>query len=129
MCPPCARARQKSAPWASQAAKFIDPAPACADPPCLFLFQPGAHLFWMLECRELTEHRKQTRKASLAESLVNVAVGYCLSVAVTAVVLGCAIYIPLASNLAIGLIFTVVSIARSFALRRLFEALRVRGER
>ena len=61
---------------------------------------------------------KQTRKASLAESLVNVAVGYCLSVAVTAVVLPWmfAIYIPLASNLEIGMIFTLISIARSFAL-------------
>ena len=50
------------------------------------------------------------------------------SVATTAIVLPWmfGIYIPLASNLAIGLIFTVVSIARSFALRRLFEALRVR---
>ena len=33
--------------------------------------------------------------------------------------------IPLSSN--IGLIFTAVSIARSFALRRFFEARRVRG--
>ena len=74
---------------------------------------------------------RQTRKASLAESLMNVAVGYVLSVAITAIVLPVlfGIYIPLASNLAIGLIFTVASIARSFALRRLFEALRVRGER
>ena len=60
---------------------------------------------------------------------MDVAVGYGLSVATTAVVLPWlfGIYIPLASNLAIGLIFTAVSIARSFALRRLFEALRVRG--
>jgi hypothetical protein len=73
--------------------------------------------------------QKQTRAASLAESLLNVAVGYGLSVAATAIVLPWlfAIYIPLASNLVIGLIFTVISIARSFALRRLFEALRVRG--
>jgi hypothetical protein len=77
----------------------------------------------------MTEHRKQTRAASLAESLVNVAVGgYVLAVGVTATVLPWlfGIFIPLSSNLAIGLLFTVVSIARSFALRRLFEALRVR---
>jgi hypothetical protein len=74
---------------------------------------------------------KQTRKASLAESFVNVAVGYGLSVATTAVVLPLffAIYIPLGSNLEIGLIFTIISIARSFVLRRLFEAFRVRGGR
>jgi hypothetical protein len=72
---------------------------------------------------------KQTRKASLAESLMNVALGYGLSVATIAIVLPWlfGIYIPLSSNLAIGLIFTAVSIGRSFALRRFFEALRVRG--
>jgi hypothetical protein len=72
---------------------------------------------------------KQTRAASLAESLMNVGVGYGLSVATTAVVLPWlfGINIPLSSNLAIGLIFTAVSIGRSFAVRRLFEALRVRG--
>jgi hypothetical protein len=37
------------------------------------------------------------------------------------------INIPLSSSAAIGLIFTVISIARSFAVRRLFEALRVSG--
>ena len=51
---------------------------------------------------------KRTRKASLAEWLMNVAVGYGLSVATTAIVLPWlfGIYIPLSSNLAIGLIFT-----------------------
>jgi hypothetical protein len=34
----------------------------------------------------------------------------------------------LAENLAMGAIFTVVSIARSFTLRRLFEAVRLRGD-
>ena len=45
-------------------------------------------------------------------------VGYGLSTATTAIVLPWLfeIFIPLASNLAIGLIFTVVLIARSFAL-------------
>ena len=58
-------------------------------------------------------------------------VGYGLSVAVTAAVLPLAfgICIPIGANLEIGLLFTVVSIARSFALRRLFEALRVRDGR
>ena len=55
---------------------------------------------------------KQTRKASLAESLANVLVGYWLSVGITAVVLPWwfEIDIPLSSNLAIGLIFTLVLI-------------------
>jgi hypothetical protein len=76
----------------------------------------------------MTEHRKQTRKASLAESLMNVAIGYGIALASQIVVFPWfGINIPLSSNIAIGLIFTVVSIGRSFALRRLFESLRVRG--
>jgi hypothetical protein len=37
------------------------------------------------------------------------------------------INLPLSSNIAIGIIFTIVSIGRGFVLRRAFEALRVRG--
>lgn len=33
----------------------------------------------------------------------------------------------LAQNLKMGAVFTIVSIARSFALRRVFEAIRMRG--
>jgi hypothetical protein len=74
------------------------------------------------------EQRKQTRKASLAESLMNVAIGYGVALASQIIVFPWfGIYIPLSSNIAIGLIFTAVSIGRSFALRRFFEVLRVRG--
>ena len=58
---------------------------------------------------------KQSRLMSLVESLVNVLVGYGVGVATQMAVF------PL-----FGLIFTVVSIVRSYALRRSFEALRVR---
>ena len=76
----------------------------------------------------MPEQRKQTRKASLAESLMNVAFGYGIALASQIVVFPWfGISIPLSSNIAIGLIFTAVSIGRSFALRRLFEAMRVRG--
>jgi hypothetical protein len=72
--------------------------------------------------------RKQTRKASFAESLMNVAIGYGVALASQIIVFPWfGIHIPLVDNIAIGLIFTVISIGRSFALRRLFEALRVRG--
>ena len=72
--------------------------------------------------------RKQTRKASLAESLMNVAIGYGIALASQIIVFPMfGIHIPLSSNIGIGVIFTVVSIGRSFALRRLFEVLRVRG--
>lgn len=76
----------------------------------------------------MSEQKKQTRKASLAESLMNVAIGYGIALLSQIIVFPWfGISIPLSSNILIGLIFTVVSIVRSFALRRFFEALRVRG--
>lgn len=69
---------------------------------------------------------KQSRAMSLAESLVNVAVGYGLAVVTQLLVFPLfGLHTTLAENLTIGAIFTAVSIARSFALRRLFEAIRV----
>lgn len=70
---------------------------------------------------------KQSRLMSLVESLANVLVGY-----VVAVVTQMAVFplfglaVTVTENLLIGLIFTAVSIVRSYALRRGFEALRVR---
>jgi hypothetical protein len=70
---------------------------------------------------------KQSRLMSMVESLANVLVGY-----VVAVVMQMAVFplfglaVTVTENLLIGLIFTVVSIVRSYALRRGFEALRVR---
>ncbi len=63
---------------------------------------------------------------SLVESIANVAVGY--GVAVITQILIFPVFglnTTLAQNLQMGAVFTVVSIARSFALRRLFEAIRV----
>jgi NhaP-type Na+/H+ or K+/H+ antiporter len=37
--------------------------------------------------------------------------------------------VSLVDNLAIGVAFTAISLARSFVLRRVFEAIRVRGTR
>lgn len=70
----------------------------------------------------------QSRRMSLVESLANVAIGY--GVAVTAQVLVFPLFglhATLGENLAIGGIFTVVSIVRSYCLRRVFERLRVRA--
>lgn len=65
---------------------------------------------------------RQSRKASLLEAATNVAVGYGLAVATQVVVFPLfGIHISLQADLAIGLIFTVVSLARSYALRRIFE--------
>ncbi len=70
---------------------------------------------------------KQSRLMSLVESLVNVLVGYGVAVATQMVVFPIfGLAVTVTENLLIGLIFTVVSIVRSYALRRGFEALRVR---
>lgn len=71
---------------------------------------------------------KQTRKASLVETVLNTALGYGVALASQIIVFPWfGINIPISSNIAIGLIFTVISIARGFILRRVFEQLRVRG--
>ena len=70
---------------------------------------------------------KQSRLMSLVESLANVLVGY-----VVAVVTQMAVFplfglaVTVTENLLSGVMFTAVSIVRSYALRRGFEALRVR---
>jgi hypothetical protein len=70
---------------------------------------------------------KQSRLMSLVESLANVLVGYGVAVATQILVFPLfGLAVTITENLLIGLIFTVVSIVRSFALRRGFEALRVR---
>ena len=70
---------------------------------------------------------KQSRLMSLAESLANVLVGYGVAVLTQVVVFPLfGLTVTVTENLLIGLIFTAVSIVRSYALRRGFEALRVR---
>ncbi|MCA3642387.1 MAG: hypothetical protein IOC63_11095 [Methylobacterium sp.] len=70
---------------------------------------------------------KQSRVMSLVEAVTNVIVGY--GVAVVTQILIFPIFglqTTLAQNLKMGLVFTVVSIGRSYALRRFFEAIRMR---
>lgn len=73
---------------------------------------------------------RQSRAMSLVESLANVAVGYGVAVVTQILIFPVfGLHATLAQNLTMGAVFTVVSIVRSFALRRLFEAIRVRGAR
>ncbi|MFC3100015.1 DUF7220 family protein [Altererythrobacter lauratis] len=70
---------------------------------------------------------KQSRLMSLVESLANVAVGYGVAVVTQVLIFPIfGLYATLAQNLMIGAMFTLVSLARSYALRRLFEQLRER---
>jgi hypothetical protein len=66
----------------------------------------------------------QTRLQSLIESWANVAIGYLIALAAQLIVFPLYdIEISMSQNIQIGLIFTAVSIARSYALRRLFNRL------
>jgi hypothetical protein len=65
----------------------------------------------------------QTRTHSAIEAVVNVLVGYLVAVgAQIAIFPAFGIDIGLGSNLAIGAAFTAVSLARSYLLRRAFNA-------
>lgn len=69
---------------------------------------------------------KQSRKMSLVESAVNIAIGYGLAVCCQMLVFPLFGLPALWSDaFGIGAIFTVVSLLRSFVLRRLFEHIRV----
>lgn len=67
----------------------------------------------------------QSRRLSLVEAITNVAVGYVQAVITQILVFPWfGIHPSLGENLAIGSIFTGISLLRSYALRRLFERLR-----
>ncbi len=64
----------------------------------------------------------QSRRHSLLEACINVAIGYGVAlVSQIAVFPLYGITVPLSTNLAIGAWFTVISIARSYLLRRAFN--------
>jgi hypothetical protein len=72
----------------------------------------------------------QSRLMSLVEAGTNVVVGYGIAVGTQLVVFPWfGLPARVSDALAIGLIFTGISIARGYALRRLFETLRVRETR
>ena len=70
---------------------------------------------------------KQSRAMSLVEAVTNVIVGSGVAVVTQILIFPIfGLHTTLAQNLKMGLIFTVVSIGRSYALRRFFEAIRMR---
>ena len=68
---------------------------------------------------------KQPRLMSLVEAVANVVVGYGVAVVTQILIFPIfGLHTTLAQNLKLGLVFTIVSIGRSYALRRVFERLR-----
>ena len=64
----------------------------------------------------------QTKKHSLIESFSNVAIGYFVALGSQLAIFPLyGIHIPLQHNIAIGAWFTVISIIRSYVLRRWFN--------
>jgi hypothetical protein len=69
----------------------------------------------------------QTKTQSMIEACANVLVGYLVALASQLLVFPLfGIHVPLSSNLAIGAWFTVISLVRSYVLRRWFNGLKFR---
>ncbi len=68
---------------------------------------------------------KQSRRGALTETVVSIAVGFCISYAMYLFVLP-AIGFPVTGGQALGItvLFTITSLIRSYGMRRLFEHLR-----
>lgn len=70
---------------------------------------------------------KQSRAMSLVEAIANVIVGYGAAVVTQMLVFPVfSLHMTWVENLKLAAAFTLISIIRSFALRRLFEAIRTR---
>ena len=64
----------------------------------------------------------QTRKGSAAEAITNILVGYTINFLANLFILPLLGYdLTVKHNLIIGLFFTVVSVVRSYSLRRLYN--------
>lgn len=65
----------------------------------------------------------QSRTASLIESMFNVLIGYGVALASQLAIFPMfGIHLPLSDNLAIGAWFTIISLVRSYCIRRWFNA-------
>lgn len=70
----------------------------------------------------------QTRKHSALEAVLNVLIGYGIAIAAQLVIFPLfGGHFTFGENLKIGALFTVVSLVRSYLLRRLFNRIMVRG--
>ncbi len=71
---------------------------------------------------------RQSRAMSFVEAVANVVVGFLLALVTQIAIFPLfGLAVSVADNLLISIIFTAVSLLRSFALRRLFEALHAKA--
>jgi hypothetical protein len=67
----------------------------------------------------------QSRKASLIEAVVNIAIGFGVALVSQLIIFPLyGVHVPLSTDLAITAWFTLISLVRSYALRRVFNKLR-----
>ena len=67
----------------------------------------------------------QSRWLSFVEAITNIVVGYCFAILTQIIVFPFfGLYATLSENVLIGGLFTLISLVRSFILRRAFETLR-----
>ena len=64
----------------------------------------------------------QSKRASAVEAVANVAIGYCVAIAAQAVIFPLfGFHATTSDHMGIAALFTIVSLVRSYALRRLFN--------
>jgi hypothetical protein len=64
----------------------------------------------------------QSKRYSFIESIINVIIGYSVSLISQLIIFPWFdIHIPLSSNIKIGIWFTIISIIRSYCIRRVFN--------
>ena len=72
--------------------------------------------------------KAQSRLMSFIEAWSNVAIGFIINLFTNLLVLPLfGLQVTLSDALGIGLIFTIISVIRSYLLRRFYERLRLRG--
>lgn len=72
----------------------------------------------------------QSRKASVMEAWTNVLVGYSVNFSANLLIFPLfGMHISLSANFVMGLIYTAISLVRSYTLRRVYNALTVRADR
>lgn len=71
----------------------------------------------------------QTRRASAFEAALNVLIGYWVALAAQVVIFPLyGVHLAASEHVSIGTLFTVVSLVRSYALRRLFNRISVKRD-
>lgn len=70
----------------------------------------------------------QTRKGSLIETMTNIVIGYWINFFGNWIILPIfGLHVTFGQNVQIGLLFTIISVARSYGLRRFYNWLGKKG--